>query len=230
MLLDLIATNNWTRPIYFATPSSVSDFLNIEDYCFLEGSVYRFMPVKGDTKRGGVLTDETYDKIMNKFVFGNLNDKRVYVDKESAGMVLYMRNNIARLAQALLSEGKKDKAIKVLDKGVAMMPDYVVPFDLYMIGYAEIYFRCGENKKANDIMDVVGNAYNQDLEYYMSVEPEYARFFSEDMQQALSILRALVDYSNLYKQKEQTKKFNDMLNQYVRYAPQDSLQGGPGGR
>ena len=50
------------------------------------------------------------------------------------------------------------------------------------------------------------------------------------MQQALSILRALVDYSNLYKQKEQTKKFNDMLNQYVRYAPQDSLQGGPGGR
>ncbi len=230
MLLDLIATNNWTRPIYFATPSSVSDFLNIEDYCFLEGSVYRFMPVKGDTKRGGVLTDETYDKIMNKFFYGNLNDKHVYTDKESAGMVQYMRNNIARLAQALLSEGKKDKAVKVLDKGIQMFPEYVVPYDLYMIGYAEIYFRCHEDKKANAIMDIVGNAYNQDLQYYMSVEPEYSRFFSEDIQQALSILRALVDYSNLYKQKEQTKKFNDMLNQYVRYAPQDSTQGGPGGR
>ena len=230
MLLDLLATNNWSRPIYFASPSSVSDFLNIEDYCYLEGSVYRFMPVKGDTKRGGVLPDETYNAMMNKFVYGNLNDKRVYVDKESYGMALYMRNNFARLAQGLISEGKKDKAIKALDKGIEMFPDYAVAYDLYMIGYGELYFRLGQPKKANEIFDIVGEIYDQNLQYYMSLEPKYTGLVRDDMQQALSIVKALVDYSQLYGQKEQAKKFGTMLNQYVRYSPQDSVQGGPGGK
>ncbi|MEI6123616.1 MAG: DUF2723 domain-containing protein [Bacteroidota bacterium] len=228
MLLDILATNNWNRPVYFASPSSVGDFCDIEDYCYLEGSVYRFLPVKNSSKRGGILTTETYDALMNKFAYGNLNDKRVYVDKESYGMALYLRNNFARLAEGLLAEGKKDKALKVLDKGIEMMPDYAVPYDLYMIGYGDLYFRAGQNKKANEIFDIVADIYNQNLEYYMSVEPKYARFFSDDMQQALSILRALSEYSAMYGEKKQAEKFSIMLNQYVRYSPQDTATGGPG--
>jgi len=219
MLLDLIATNNWSRPIYFASPSSVSDFINIEDYCYLEGSVYRFLPVRGDTKRGGVLPEETYDAMMNKFAYGNLNDKRVYVDKESYGMALYMRNNFARLAQGLLAEGKKDKALKVLDKGIEMFPDYAVPYDLYMIGYGEIYFQVGKPEKANEIYDIVANIYDQNIEHYNSVEPKLARFYQEDLQQSLSVLQALMQYSEKNGQKAQSDKFRKMLEKYVQLPP-----------
>ncbi|MEI6852588.1 MAG: DUF2723 domain-containing protein [Bacteroidota bacterium] len=222
MLLDLIATNNWDRPIYFASPSSVSDFINIEDYCYLEGSVYRFMPVAGDNRRGGVLTDETYKAMMEKFAYGNLNDKSVYCDKESYGMALYMRNNFARLAQALISEGKKDKAIKVLDKGIEMFPDYAVPYDLYMIGYGELYFQLGQPKKANEIYDIVGQIYDQNIEYYMSVDPKTAKFFEEDMQQGLSVLQALMQYSEKNGEKEQSKKFADLLSKYIQVPTQDN--------
>jgi tetratricopeptide (TPR) repeat protein len=222
MLLDLIATNNWERPIYFASPSSVSDFINLEDYCYLEGSVYRFIPVAGDNRRGGVLTDETYKSMMDKFVYGNLNDKRVYVDKESYGMALYMRNNFARLAQALISEGKKDKALKVLDKGIEMFPDYAVPYDLYMIGYGELYFQVGQPKKANEIYDIVGTIYDQNLDYYMSVEPKMAKFFEEDLQQGLSVLQALMQYSDKNGEKEQSKKFADLLSKYIQVPTQDN--------
>jgi tetratricopeptide (TPR) repeat protein len=222
MLLDLIATNNWERPIYFASPSSVSDFINIEDYCYLEGSVYRLIPVKGDNRRGGVLTDETYDAMMNKFAYGNLNDKRVYVDKESYGMALYMRNNFARLAQGLISEGKKDKALKVLDKGIEMFPDYAVPYDLYMIGYGELYFQLGQPKKANEIYDIIADIYDQNIEYYMSVEPKMARFFEEDTQQGLSVLQALMQYSEKNGEKEQGKKFGALLSKYIQVPTQDS--------
>lgn len=215
MLLDIIATNDWERPIYFASPSSVSDFINIEDYCFLEGSVYRFLPVKGDTRRGGVLTDETYDVMMNQFTYGNLNDPNVYVDKESYNMGLYTRNNFARLAQGLIAEGKKDKALKTLDKGLEMFPDYAVPYDLYMIGYAELYFQLDQPKKANEIFDIVGTIYDQNLEYYMSVDNKRARFFDEDIQQSLSVLQALAQYSEKNGQKEQSKKFNDLLAKYI---------------
>jgi tetratricopeptide (TPR) repeat protein len=227
MLLDLIATNNWERPIYFASPSSVSDFLNIEDYCYLEGSVYRFIPVKGDDKRGGVLTDETYNALMNKFVFGNLNDKRVYVDKESFGMSMYMRNNFARLAQGLIAEGKKDKAIKVLDKGIEMFPDYAVAYDMYMIGYGELYFQAGQPQKANDIFNIVGDTYDQNLQYYMSVEPKLARIFEDDTQQALSVLQALMQYSEKNGQNAQSKKFSAMLSKYVQVPNQEGNEANP---
>lgn len=235
MLLDIIATNNWERPIYFASPSSVKDFIDIDDYCFLEGCVYRFLPVKGDAKRGGVLTNETYDCFTKKFAYGNLNDPNVYVDKESYGMSLYLRNNFARLAQALISEGKKKEALEILNKGVELMPDYAVPFDLYMIGYAELYFMCGENAKANEIFSTVGTIYDQDLEYYESVDQKtFAKnvsyfasnrdltlgFHGQDTQQALQILQALMAYSDKYGQKEESKKYATLLSKYVQMEPE----------
>ena len=230
MLLDLIATNNWDRPIYFASPSSVSDFMNIDDYCFLEGSVYRFIPVMGDPKRGAVLPNETFDCFTKKFAYGNLNDSTIYVDKESYGMSMYLRNNFARLAQSLLSEGKKDKALQILNKGQELFPDRAVPYDLYMIGYAELYFSAGDNKKANEIFSIVGDIYDQNLEYYQSVDPkafeknvffslngtqQSVGFFGEDVQQGLQILQALMSYSEKYGQKEESKKYREMLMKYV---------------
>ncbi len=230
MLLDLIATNNWNRPIYFASPSSVDDFINVSDYCFLEGCVYRFLPVRGDNRSGGVLTDETYDSYMTKFAYGNLNDPKVYVDKESYGMGMYLRNNFARLAQALIAEGKKDKAIKILDKGIELMPDRAVPYDLYMIGYGELYFIAGAPQKAKEIFSIVGDIYDQNLEFYQSVDPktfeknvffslngmqQSAGFLGEDVQQGLQVLQALMSYSEKYGQKDESKKYREMLMKYV---------------
>jgi len=49
MLLDLIATNDWKRPVYFAAPNSVRNFFDVEQYCYMEGWVYKFLPVKSDS-------------------------------------------------------------------------------------------------------------------------------------------------------------------------------------
>ncbi|HPI31640.1 MAG TPA: hypothetical protein PLS26_14060, partial [Bacteroidales bacterium] len=236
MLLDLIATNNWERPIYFASPSSVEDFINITDYCFLDGCVYRFLPVKGDARRGGVLTNETYDCLMNKFVYGNINDPTIYVDKESYGMSLYLRNNFARVAQGLLAEGQKAKAIKALDRGAELLPDYAVPYDLYMIGYAELYFSAGDTAKGKEIFKIVGDIYDQNLTYYESVNPEAFKknvmftlngvdqavgFFGEDTQQGLQVLQALMSYSEKYGQKAESDRYRQML---MKYIPQQAGQ------
>lgn len=236
MLLDLIATNNWERPIYFASPSSVEDFINITDYCFLDGCVYRFLPVKGDARRGGVLTNETYDCLMNKFVYGNINDPTIYVDKESYGMSLYLRNNFARVAQGLLAEGQKEKALKALDRGAELLPDYAVPYDLYMIGYAELYFSAGDTVKGKEIFRIVGDIYDQNLTYYESVNPDAFKknvmftlngvdqavgFFGEDTQQGLQVLQALMSYSEKYGQKAESERYRQLL---MKYIPQQAKQ------
>ena len=68
MLLDFIASNNWERPIYFTSPAAIENVLNVDEYCHLEGIVYRFLPVKADHMYkglGGIDTDQAYDLLVN---------------------------------------------------------------------------------------------------------------------------------------------------------------------
>ncbi len=213
MLLDLIATNNWERPIYFASPSSVSDFLDIEDYCYLEGAVYRFIPVKTDAKRGGgILSDRTADLMLKEFVYGNIADPSVYCDKESYGMSLFSRNNFARVAQTLLNEGKKQKAIQCLDKGVEVFPDLQVPYDLYMIGYGELYMQAGEMEKGNVILSRVADIYEQNLIWYASLDKKRRNAFREDIEQGMQILQAIAGIAQKYKQEDLEKTTMEKIN------------------
>ena len=197
----------------------MSDFINIEDYCYLEGCVYRLLPVKADQKRGGILTESTFDLLMNKFRYGNINNPAVYCDKESYGMALYMRNNYARLAQAMLLEGKKEKAIQALDRGLLEFPDFAVPYDVYMVGYAELYFMAGQPEKALAIFDILADIYDQNMEYYLSVKPKYQKFFDEDIQQALAVLDALSQYSAKYGKEAESRKYGEILGKYYQAPP-----------
>jgi len=65
MLLDLIATNNWERPIYFTSPSAVENVIDLARYCHLEGIAYRFMPVEAPhyiDGLGGINVDRAFMK------------------------------------------------------------------------------------------------------------------------------------------------------------------------
>lgn len=226
MLIDFLASNNWDRPIYFASPSSVSDFLDIEDYCYLEGVVFRFLPVKVDNKTStGILTDRTYDCLMNKFAYGNLNDPKVYADKESVGMALFLRNNFARLAQSLLIEGKKDKAIKVLDKGIEVFPDFNIPFDLYMISYAELYYMAGVDKKANEIVKKVFDVYSENIDYFLSLEPEYQAAQEDELQRSGAVLQELERITKKYNQPDLNKTIGLKMQALIQaYTPPQQQQ------
>jgi tetratricopeptide (TPR) repeat protein len=215
MLLDFLATNNWDRPVYFASPNSVSDFLDIEDYCHLEGAVYRLLPVKNDAKRGGVLADRSYDLMTKDFVFGNIADPKVYCDKESYGMSQFARNNFARVAQALIMEGKKDKAIKCLDKGTEVFPDLQVPYDMYMIGYGELYFQAGEFTKGTAILQRVADVYQQNLVYFLSLDKKRQRALDQDISEAAQVLQAIGDIAKRYKQDALYKSVEDRLNSVI---------------
>jgi hypothetical protein len=78
MLLDILATNDWKRPIYFTSPSGIGGAINLDEYCHLEGMVYKFLPVKASDYikgLGGISADTCYDILVNRIKqWGNLND------------------------------------------------------------------------------------------------------------------------------------------------------------
>ena len=79
IILDILAHNNWERPIYFVTGYH-NDAMGLEEYFQLEGLAYRLVPIKSQNKSwvdyGRIDTDILYDNIMNKFVWGGANDPR----------------------------------------------------------------------------------------------------------------------------------------------------------
>lgn len=216
-ILDMLYQNKWDRPIDFAITVGGDSYLNMEDYFRLDGLAYRLTPVKSDNKdgqTGWIDTDILYDNLMNKFVWGNINRKDVYLNENNLRMTMNFRNNFARLASALIDEGKRDSAIKVLDRCQEIMPDETVPYNVFVLGVAEAYFRAGEVKKAVAIMERMKKLTEQELDYYLSLDPEYTSMVENETKRAMSIMQELSRLTRTYNQTEMSKQIEDKFKIY----------------
>jgi tetratricopeptide (TPR) repeat protein len=204
MCLDMIATNNWKRPVYFAVSMETSDYLGLEDYFQCEGLTYRLVPIKHPKTRemmqeaGGVATNIMYDNMVNKFRWGGMEGGKIYLDDKIRNMTINLRNNFERLAEALLVEGKKDSAIKVLDKCIEVIPESCVPYDVYMIRAADQYYRAGAMDKADKLIKRLTEIYTNDKAYYDSLKGDDASAYSRDRDQAKAVLDELQRMSMEY--------------------------------
>ena len=83
MVIDLLAHNNWKRPIYFAATAPAKSYLNLAPYLQLEGLAYRLVPIKQNEQESQsetrIATDIMYDNIM-KFKWGSMDVKGTYLD------------------------------------------------------------------------------------------------------------------------------------------------------
>jgi Conserved hypothetical protein len=215
MLLDLIATNNWERPVYFANPNSHAKVLGVDKYCHLEGVVYRFKPTIAKdfiNKIGGVNADRTYEVLMDENMrWGRLNEDDVILDRESdrnSGMV---KQNYVRLAQALLAEKKYDSVVAVLDRGIEFFPHEKFPFDYYMMSWADFYYQSGAIDKGNEMVMTITNRYNEDLQYYASLDDKFSSEYQSDIQEAIAVMQRLIQVTKQYKQNELADEIEESL-------------------
>ncbi|MBI9056950.1 MAG: DUF2723 domain-containing protein [Labilibaculum sp.] len=209
---DIIANNNWERPIYFSVGMGVDSFLGLEKYFQLEGAAYRLVPIETKPQRnelGHVNTELLYDNYMNKFTFGGLKDPDVHVDQFHILTVNIMsfRANYSRLASALNDEGKKDKAIKIMDRCMEELPTSKIPFDNTLIGFIQEYYRAGATDKANVLLsDMAQQSYDK-LNYFLSLESQYANAFRAEQEREIRVVQMLLGLADMG---EQTKLREDL--------------------
>jgi hypothetical protein len=171
VVLDILAHNDWKRPIYFVTGYH-PDAMGLEEYFQLEGLAYRLVPIKSQNKSwldyGRINTDILYDNLMNKFVWGGAREKGVDIDYNHRRTltVVKARLNFARLAKALASEGKNEKAIQVLDRCLETFPLENVPYDMYYPDIIEAYFAAGGAEKAADLSSRLSKYCFEKVDYY----------------------------------------------------------------
>jgi hypothetical protein len=194
MILDLLATNNWKRPVYFVSTTGPSTYIGLEKYFHQEGLAYRLLPVEavpGDGQIGEVNTAVMYDNLMNRFKWGNMNDPGVYIDESNARMVMNIRGIFGRLANALVREGKKDSAIRVVEKCLEVMPASVVPYDFFTVPLIEALYKAGATPRATELATSLSRNVEADLAWLFSFpEKDYAGL-DMNMQEAIFTLQRL---------------------------------------
>ena len=155
MVLDILANFNWERPIYFAITVGRDNYMGLQKYFQLEGLAYRLVPypvASQDGQTGTVHTEKMYERLMNTFEWGGLNNPNIYFDETNTRMVMNFRNNYSRLAESLYQKGEKEKAIEVLDKCMSEFPGNVVNLSYFSIPIIDLYYKLGENEKGNDVL------------------------------------------------------------------------------
>lgn len=219
MVLDLIAHNNWKRPIYFAVTTGAEAYLGLEEYFQLEGLAYRFVPIKAtenEMNQGGrVNTDVMYDNIMNKFLWGGLDKEGVNLDENCTRMASNMRMQMATLANALIAKGQKQKAEKVLDYCLEKMPDENVRYEATLYTIIAGYYQIGNMKKATELSGKLFNIFENDLMVYQSQKPIHRAAFNREMNQAKEIMRRLVMLAEQFKQDAHSKELMKRLTAIV---------------
>lgn len=219
MVLDMLATSNWDRPIYYAVTVGNDNYAGLQDYFQLEGFAYRIVPVKTnneDGQTGRVDTERMYKKLMEEFRWGGYNDPRVYLDENILRMALNIRNNLTRLANALLDEGKTEKAVAVLDKTMAELPVPQVPHNYFSIFIAQGYYRAGQPQKGDEIMDALAKENLQELIYFTSLGNNLRRSVSNDLERNIAIYYEIMRMANQYERsglmKNLTDQYTPVLN------------------
>ncbi len=198
MMLEMIANANWTRPIYVALTVGSENYMNLGDNFIQEGLVNRITPFTTAAEGAKRFdTERTYDLVMNKFKWGGLSKKGLYLDETITRMCYTHRRLVAQLALQLALEGKKDKALKAMAKVEKEIPEYNVPMN-YMSGAADMaqaYTLCDKKQKALQIYDKLWKNSEQYAKWYLSLSDRGFSMSQNDcfmqFQMMMSIMQAV---------------------------------------
>jgi hypothetical protein len=201
VLLDILAKNNWKRPVYFTTPGSISVF-GLQHYLRLEGFAYRLTPIANTNteyfETGSVDSEIMYQNMMEKFEWKSTNNPRVLIDNHclTTFSVLKLKVNFARLAKQLVMEGKNDSAKKVIEKYFEIIPRGVIPHDVYSFKLAEICYMAGSMDRGDEILKDYRNATIAELRYFYSLPQRLARLTEAELtisKQTLARINSIAD-------------------------------------
>ena len=222
MMLDIIANNNWERPIYFTGGAfGDEDYIWMKDYLQLDGLVYKLVPINTTVDKnnpfdmGRIDTDKMYNMVTN-WDWGNNGDPEMYHDVETRRNSLTYRGNLARLIEALIKEGKLEKAEQIADLAMTKMPVDMFGFYTLLEPYIGAYYELKAPKKARELFLKVSIKYQESLSYYSDLSEENQSKYIQTIYSDIERYRSLVDITTFYETEDFIKKEMGKFNDYLR--------------
>lgn len=224
MVLDILANNNWDRPIYFVTGYH-NDAIGLEEYFQLEGLAYRLVPVKSENKSwfeyGRTDTDILYDNVMNKFTWRGANDPDVWLDYYHKRTLTVVRSRLiyTRLANDLSAKGDMARANEVLERCMEVLPVSTIGYDIYCSDIISAWFKAGNKEKAVSMTKELTDYYFERTGYLLGQKPLIANYADQEIAQGLQIVSQVMQvcYNNgeATLAEELNGRFSELYTKYV---------------
>ena len=215
MIMEMLSTNKWQRPMYFCATVGNDYYLGLEPYMELTGLAYRITPTRSRDGQPRVNSEVMYENMMHKFAYGNMNMPGIYIDENLMRMCRTHRMMFAQLAEQLVRENQRDKALEVLDYAEEQLPGYNIPYDYTSASMGQLYFLLKQNEKAVAIMDAVANTCVEYLRFAASLNRRQRALMESTTGREAAILGYVLQTCERYGENELVDKY---YADYAAYA------------
>ena len=199
IILDMLQTNNWNRPIYYAITVSPDQFVKLDPYFQQTGMAYQIVPMATQGTVRAINTERMYDNVMHKFKWGGVNTPGVYLDENVMRMCKSYRIALfSKLAAALIAEGKNEQAVEVLDKGMEVLPPVNVPLDYSALSMGELYYQLGEKAEADAIYTGIADNAMRNVNWYFRLKPGQLSSVESDLGHNLAVVQEVLRVNKQY--------------------------------
>jgi len=180
-VLNILAANEWKRPIYFANSIDRNHYEGLGEYLELEGLVYKLVPYRtpGSNTQNILTLNEKkcVDWVLNDLKFGNAHKGTVYYNQTNRRMLNGIRIATFQIAENLIARGKKKDAIKVLDhlmKNIheGSYPISITQMDNALLFICDKYIKAGATKQADELADKLIEYSKKQVAYFNTLRSD----------------------------------------------------------
>lgn len=220
-VLDIIASNFYDRPIYFATTCKNEKLQGLNDYMQLEGLALRLVPIKTKSDKtlaiygsGRADLDAIHNNVMTKWAWGNFDKKDLFVDKNYMAEVQAIKMALLRASAGFSQKGDHVRAADMAKKYFEGFPHMNFAYDAGVVPFINVLVRAGELEEAKKHLRILANESNQYMKFFASLDDEDMSSFEQDMG---FYMRGISDVLRLSKEVQDPdfdKEINDLIGQY----------------
>ncbi|MEO3407822.1 DUF2723 domain-containing protein [Mucilaginibacter sp. CAU 1740] len=220
-MIDILAHNDWKRPICFTTSISRANMIGLQPYLYEEGFTFRLLPLKTDSSLSDQLSKTNslvmYSNVMNKFKFGNFKNAK-YLDQQST-QVFYPQlvNTFSDLSLGLIKDGHPDLALNTLKKYEEVMPD-INPSLLAAqtkMTLADTSYKLKYAKLGNKLINSVHEYITDQLDHnYHQLQQDTGKLNPREVQIGMSFLNNMVAITRDGHQDALSKQLMAQLTDY----------------
>ncbi|MEZ4798126.1 MAG: DUF2723 domain-containing protein [Flavobacteriaceae bacterium] len=234
LMLDIVANNNWERPIYFSGGAfGDDDYIWMKDYLQLDGLCYKLVPIRTSVDRAnpfdmGRVDPEKMYSLVSKWDWGNSGGD-IYHDVETRKNGITYRGNLARLIEALINNEELDKAEEIADLAMEKMPVDIFGYYTLLEPYISAYYEVNSKDKARNLFKDVSKKYQENLTYYSSLSIKNQQQNFEEIYTDIERYRGLVDVVIINDDDEafiktEMEAFNNTLRLFSQLIGDDSYE------
>jgi hypothetical protein len=233
-ILDLINSNLYERPIYWAVTCQRSKLLGLDDYLDLEGLALKLTvtPNTGGDRNLGLIgvgdidAEKTANLITNEWRYGNFDQFDTHINTSYQPAIQSMQLVTMRTMNELVQDGKIERALEVGDTYFKAFPNMNFPFFYQTLLMLQTYFQTDQLERVMPVIEQLAINTADRLDFYDSLTPDQQDLsYGGEVARARAIVQSLAQQSRLPGRENLKVMVDRILANHLYLAPTGQTPG-----